>query len=255
MLKIAELRGDAMLRFHNSLLLGNVEERIRLLREVGQAPLAYLTARTHGMNDVAGEILQSSGLSPKDVSDLPTHGTLLVPPRPLLRVHDSNWPQLAVSKSYFEAVEHRGASLAPIESHGLDLEGDGRWDLDADLAAELHGETGAIVAEDCGLTILVAGQSEAEIWCRNSPLAADHVAAGAFESAIQAPQLVGVCREYILGLSIELVRRETQNDTSPAGIKRMLELAAYFTTVELQPKHMLVSLRTAMTASYKHKNL
>lgn len=88
------------------------------------------------------------------------------------------------------AVEHRGASLAPIESHGLDLEGDGRWDLDADLAAELHGETGAIVAEDCGLTILVAGQSEAEIWCRNSPLAADHVAAGAFESAIQLHSLL-----------------------------------------------------------------
>jgi len=36
MLKIAELRGDAMSRFHNSLFLGNVEERIRLLREVGQ---------------------------------------------------------------------------------------------------------------------------------------------------------------------------------------------------------------------------
>ncbi|KAG0214172.1 hypothetical protein BGX31_001147 [Mortierella sp. GBA43] len=207
MLKIAELRGDAMLRFHNSLLLGNVEERIRLLREVGQE--AEPLADSWGMDDDIGA----------------------------------------------PAVEHRGASLAPIESHGLDLEGDGRWDLDADLAAELHGETGAIVAEDCGLTILVAGQSEAEIWCRNSPLAADHVAAGAFESAIQAPQLVGVCREYILGLSIELVRRETQNDTSPAGIKRMLELAAYFTTVELQPKHMLVSLRTAMTASYKHKNL
>ncbi|KAG0224121.1 hypothetical protein BGX31_008182 [Mortierella sp. GBA43] len=400
MLKIAELRGDAMSRFHNSLFLGNVEERVRLLREVGQEPLAYLTAKTHGMHEIAEEILESSGLTPEDVADLPTQGTLLVPPRPLMRVHDSNWPQLAVSRSYFEgmlsgdmegvtpqaplaaepepqsdqwgmdddfsipAVEHRGASLAPMASDGLDLEGDGGWDLDADLAAELHAETGAIVAEDSGLTIPVAGQSEAEIWCQNSPLAADHIAAGAFESAMQllnrqvgavnfeplkdqflsifqasrtaltgnegmtsimlpvrrnptetdprkalpvlvksfqsliskdlqeaykattankiveactlfrgilhsllltvvsqtteaeeALQLVGVCREYILGLSIELSRRDAQNDTSEAGVKRMLELASYFTTVELQPKHMLISLRTAMTASYKHKNL
>ena len=39
MLKIAELRGDAMSRFHNSIFLGNVEERVRLLREVGQSKL------------------------------------------------------------------------------------------------------------------------------------------------------------------------------------------------------------------------
>ena len=67
--------------------------------------------------------------------------------------------------------------------------------------------------------------------------------------------MVGVCREYILGLSIELSRREGQNDTSAEGVKRMLELAAYFTGAQLQPKHMIISLRTAMTACYKHKNL
>jgi coatomer protein complex subunit alpha (xenin) len=36
MLKIAELRNDNMSRFHNSLFLGDVEERVRLLKEVGQ---------------------------------------------------------------------------------------------------------------------------------------------------------------------------------------------------------------------------
>ena len=35
----------------------------------------------------------------------------------------------------------------------------------------------------------------------------------------------------------------------------MLELAAYFTGAQLQPKHMIISLRTAMTACYKHRNL
>ncbi|KAF9366948.1 hypothetical protein CPB97_006659, partial [Podila verticillata] len=78
-----------------------------------------------------------------------------------------------------------GASLSLHATDALDMDGDGGWDLDADLAAELHAETGAIVAESSGLTIPVAGQSEAEVWCQNSPLAADHVAAGAFESAMQ----------------------------------------------------------------------
>ncbi|KAF9585928.1 hypothetical protein BGW38_010979 [Lunasporangiospora selenospora] len=401
MLMIAEKRGDAMSRFHNTLFLGNVEERVRLLREVGQAPLAYMTAKTHGLDEIAEDILQEAGLTPEDVADLPTHGTLLVPPRPLMRAHDSNWPQLAVSRSYFEGAftgdmegvapvtpmiasepepqvdqwgmdddfsvpgtEHKPTSLAPVMNDAFDMDGDGGWDMDADLAAELHAETGAIVAEDNGLAVPVAGQSEGEIWCQNSPLAADHVAAGAFESAMQllnrqvgavnfeplkdqflsifqasrtaltgnegmpsimvpvrrnpdeteqrkalpvlvksfqsliskelqeayksttanklveactlfrailhsllltivtqpseaeeVLQLVGVCREYILGLSIELSRREIQNDTSAAGIKRTLELAAYFTGVQLQPKHMIISLRTAMTACYKHKNL
>jgi len=36
MMKIAELRNDNMSRFHNSLFLGDVEERIRLLKEFGQ---------------------------------------------------------------------------------------------------------------------------------------------------------------------------------------------------------------------------
>jgi len=186
------------------------------------APLAYVTARTHGMHDIADEILATAGLTLEDVADLPTQGSLLVPPRPIMRVHDSNWPQLAVSRSYFEgaftgdmegvaapahptaaaaepqedqwgmddefsipALEHKGASLAPVMSDALDMDGDGGWDMDADLTAELHAATGALVAEDTGLVIPVAGQSEGEVWCQNSPLAADHVAAGAFESAMQ----------------------------------------------------------------------
>ncbi|KAF9430117.1 hypothetical protein BGZ76_000963 [Entomortierella beljakovae] len=35
----------------------------------------------------------------------------------------------------------------------------------------------------------------------------------------------------------------------------MLELGAYFTGVQLQPKHMIISLRTVMTACYRVKNL
>jgi coatomer subunit alpha len=37
MIKIAELRGDQMSRFHNALYLGDIEEQIRMYKEVGQS--------------------------------------------------------------------------------------------------------------------------------------------------------------------------------------------------------------------------
>ena len=36
MLKIAEMRGDSMSRYHNALYLGDVEEQVQVLKEVGQ---------------------------------------------------------------------------------------------------------------------------------------------------------------------------------------------------------------------------
>jgi hypothetical protein len=36
MLKIAEMQGDVMSRFHNALYLGDVEERVKILKETNQ---------------------------------------------------------------------------------------------------------------------------------------------------------------------------------------------------------------------------
>lgn len=59
MLGIASKRGDAMRRFNNSLMLGNVEERVRVLAESGQVPLAYLTAKAYGMSELESELGES----------------------------------------------------------------------------------------------------------------------------------------------------------------------------------------------------
>ncbi|GMM33351.1 coatomer subunit alpha [Saccharomycopsis crataegensis] len=59
-----------------------------------------------------------------------------------------------------------------------------------------------------------------------------------------------LCREYILGLSIELARRSLPAD----AIQRNLELAAYFTKAKLKPAHRMNALQVAMTQSFKHKN-
>lgn len=63
MLRIAELRNDIMGRCHNALFLGDVGARITLLREVGQPSLAYLTAVTHGLDDVAQQIYEELQVS------------------------------------------------------------------------------------------------------------------------------------------------------------------------------------------------
>lgn len=63
-------------------------------------------------------------------------------------------------------------------------------------------------------------------------------------------EVLSLCREYILGLQIELKRREL----GPADVKRNLELASYFASVDLQPAHRLNALQVAMTQAFKAKN-
>ena len=50
MLKIAEMRSDVMGQFHNALYTGDVRERCKILESAGHYPLAYLTAKTHGLD-------------------------------------------------------------------------------------------------------------------------------------------------------------------------------------------------------------
>jgi len=42
MLKIAEMRNDVMSKFHNALYLGDVDEQLRILKEVGQCKRDFL---------------------------------------------------------------------------------------------------------------------------------------------------------------------------------------------------------------------
>ncbi|CAH2232225.1 jg13318, partial [Pararge aegeria aegeria] len=97
MMKIAEIRKDVSSQFQGAMLLGDVCERIRLLKNAGQLSLAYLTAINHNQLDEAEPLkaaLEAANLPiPKSNPD----GCFLRPPLPLLRAQP-NWPLLAVSK-------------------------------------------------------------------------------------------------------------------------------------------------------------
>ena len=66
----------------------------------------------------------------------------------------------------------------------------------------------------------------------------------------EVKELIIIVKEYVLGLQIELKRRETKDNPV-----RQQELAAYFTHCNLQLPHLRLALLNAMTVCYKAKNL
>eukprot|EP01135_Chromosphaera_perkinsii_P004839 Nk52_evm3s299 gene=Nk52_evmTU3s299 len=74
----------------------------------------------------------------------------------------------------------------------------------------------------------------------------------------EAQQLLGICKEYVSGLVMELKRKDIQEQMktskNPELARRLCELAAYFTHMNLQPVHLVLTLRTAYMTFFKFKN-
>ncbi|KAI9124079.1 hypothetical protein K1719_005379 [Acacia pycnantha] len=66
----------------------------------------------------------------------------------------------------------------------------------------------------------------------------------------EVKELVIIVKEYVLGLQMELKRREMKDNPV-----RQQELAAYFTHCNLQMPHLRLALLNAMTVCYKARNL
>ncbi|KAL6504720.1 hypothetical protein OROHE_023478 [Orobanche hederae] len=66
----------------------------------------------------------------------------------------------------------------------------------------------------------------------------------------EVKELIVIVREYVLGLKMELKRRELRDDPI-----RQQELAAYFTHCNLQVPHARLALMNAMTVCFKAQNL
>ncbi|KAL7822015.1 Coatomer, alpha subunit [Trichoderma gracile] len=205
MAKIAEHRGDFTARFQNALYLGDVEDRIQMLKEIDLYPLAYTTAKSHGLEEECEAILEASGLT-EDQLTMPALGKPLVPPKPVVSTFKSNWPTKASSQSYFESAllgQVEGLSLEdePSAANGVDAEHAAKdepaenliniageddddaagWDMGDDDVPEIENDFVNVDSAEAG----GAGSCEADAWARNSPLAVDHVAGGSFESAMQ----------------------------------------------------------------------
>lgn len=167
-------------------------------------PLAYMTAKAHGLEDECQSILDASGLT-EDQITLPSFDKPVLPPKPIVPTFSANWPTKAASSTVFEEalmdkMEGTNDQAAAITSNGFmdeseDLQGETQqnghfeeeeeadadgWDMGDDAVPEPEADVVQAEAAETG-----AGSSEADIWARTSPIAADHIAAGSFESAMQ----------------------------------------------------------------------
>ena len=145
MLKIAELRGDVMSRFHNAMFLGDAEERVKVLEATGQLTLAYIAACTHGLDaDKArlADLLSGANLVIPEVSS--EGAPLLQPPTPIIR--SDNWPLLAVSKSAMAAPASSQSAPSGVAAASAAFKNDDDEGAGAAWAGEeedLFGETEA----------------------------------------------------------------------------------------------------------------
>nr|GEX82772.1 coatomer subunit alpha-1 [Tanacetum cinerariifolium] len=213
MLKIAEVKNDVMGQFHNALYLGNIQERVTILENAGHLHLAYVTASTHGLHDIADRIAEKLGgnlpILPK--GKVPS---LLMPPVPVTRGGD--WPLLRVMKGIFEGgLENKGVIDEDEEGDDADWgeemnldnvngfenqdtqeipedgevneenEEEGGWDLE-DL--EIPDTETPRAPRSSGASVFVAptlGVPVTQLWIQRSSLAAEHVAAGNFDTAMR----------------------------------------------------------------------
>ncbi|KAL4423494.1 hypothetical protein ABPG77_003627 [Micractinium sp. CCAP 211/92] len=233
MLKIADMRGDVMGRFHNALYLGDARERLRTLEEAGQISLAYVTAASHGLAEDAERLGEQLGDARPHVDVAAAR--LLQPPTPIMC--EDNWPLLTVSKGFFETLATKDserskgaagaaaaaaaaameeldlgdvgagwgdeedlgvtAGAAPGEGgseggfEGLEGEegGEGGWEMeDLEIPAEVAAEVAAASSAAGETTQFVAptpGVSAVNRWQTKCSLAAEQVAAGAFDTAMR----------------------------------------------------------------------
>ncbi|XP_076029006.1 coatomer subunit alpha isoform X2 [Oratosquilla oratoria] len=219
MMKINEIRKDMEGWYTNALYLGDVPERIKILKACGKNSLAYLTAVTHGYSQDAESL--ASHLEDVSLPQPLPHAQLLQPPCPIQQF-ESSWPLLTVSKGFFDtavaAKQGSGGTAAAAmvvddvsdaagdgwgddEDEGLDEEGanqdaevgeGGGWELDDDLDLGGDLDSGAGVSSSIGNgadeTYYVPpprGQPPPHVWTQKSQLPIDHVLAGSFESAFR----------------------------------------------------------------------
>lgn len=207
MLKIAEMRNDVMSVVHNSLYLGEMEERVKILEATGQSWLALLLCKTHNLESASDRLFSSAHF---DRVMIDSKACLLMPPTPINRSGD--WPTLVVGPSHADVVANgksHGKFAAEEDDDGAFEDAANAWEEDifeeeptagkevkpntdgwADDDLDISDDELQLASKHNGGTIdgdvnlPNSGNSPLSVWTTESTHCADHFAAGSVESAI-----------------------------------------------------------------------
>lgn len=227
MMKISEMRNDVMGRFHNALYLGDAVERVKILKDVGQLSLAYLTAKSHGLQEeceaVKSAMLEIDPDFSEDSLLALDNPSFLLPPVPILQLMELNWPLLPSNEPSLKEISRNLPEEPPLsQTTGVsqndahpwaeddddfgfsdaqsrsrnntmdhaDVTAGAKWDHDLDFGEDdldiSHGDVDAnAVVSSNFVAAPTVGVSPQRHWVNNSSVAADHVAAGSFETAMK----------------------------------------------------------------------
>jgi coatomer protein complex subunit alpha (xenin) len=270
MMKISEMRGDVMSRFHNALFLGDAEERVRVFEACGQLSLAYLTAATHGLDDTASRLHALLDASHTPIPHVNRNASLLQPPTPIF--HAENWPLLSTGKSALSDVNSGSSNIASAVMDDDNAgEDNANWGGDDDdlfddeegnehkaskeTAKKQEKESGAGWDEDDldlsdddeapspskatqnKSTSVVPGVPATSTWVSESSLAADHIAAGSVDTALQ------LLNRQIAASNVNVLR--------PNAIATYLGACSYLPGLPLVPSTKTYLVREAAKSTKK----
>lgn len=219
MQRIAQNRKDKQRLFNTAMNRGDVEERVEVLAGMGHVPLAYLTAKTHGLSHMLGGVLEQSlgeeaiaGLD-EYLASISSQQQALYPPVPIFGERhggSANWPLLNIITSEFELLKNQTDPANPymmmaddvLQAESADFSiaassapAGGAWGKDVDFEFEEPSKGGwggddfEVPDVEAPLTdesLATSGISLAAKWSRACVVPGELVAAGNFPQAIQA---------------------------------------------------------------------
>ncbi|ODM95881.1 Coatomer subunit alpha [Orchesella cincta] len=213
-------KGILLPHYWTALMLGDIVERVHLLKNRGLISHAYWTAVSHGLTEETRQLRELLGDEQLQSLELEENAKYVCPPPPLLSLEE-NWPRLTVSMSLFEGLQLKNkpslattaaAGLLVFPDIGMDIDPAGAW---SDEFQAEQGNSGGIVDEEVstgegwemeddielplGLEaneisnegMFVAprkGVSVPHQWTTNFQLPVVHAYAGSFESAARLLQ-------------------------------------------------------------------
>ncbi|CAL4965856.1 unnamed protein product [Urochloa decumbens] len=168
MCKIAGQNNNFMGQFQSTLYLGDVWKRVEILENAGQVALAYVTAVTHGLTEIADRLSAELAENEEDYDDA-----------------GGDWGDEDLEIVDVNNVMENGDVVDHSEEYEVNEE-EGGWDLeDLELPPEAETPKAVGVARSNLFVAPTPAMPVSQIWTQKSSLAGEHAAADNFDTAMR----------------------------------------------------------------------